>query len=104
MSLPDAFVGARHTGLEVTWEHSDHTPYDLTDATVSAEIKNKTTGQKVPADGIFTITSPTAGLFTWEFGVLDVSTAGVYSVQFQATYADDSYDVSVPRDWKVLAF
>jgi hypothetical protein len=105
MSLPNAYVGATHTGYTLTWVTGDtgHPPYDLTDATLSCWIALKGSNSWRQSDGVLTKTQPyTAGKFSWAFSEADVATPGNYQVVFRATYGDTTYDQTDPREWKVL--
>lgn len=86
MALQDAVVGAKRPSQTITWQSRDGTVLDLTGATITAIIKNTNTGSSVASDGTFTVTDAAAGQFRWDYGTTDVSTAGNYSVQFNAAF------------------
>ena len=103
MTLSTGVVGARHTAQRITWLQEDGTPYILTGATITGRIQNST-GAGRPADGIFTVDPDQAtnpGVFTWAYGVIDVSTAGTFQVQFIASYADTKNDKTYHAEWQV---
>lgn len=104
MALSDAVQGSRHTGLSITWYQADgSTVLNLTNATITGTVKNINTAAVRAIDGTLASSSPTTGVFTWTFGAADTGTAGVYDVQFTATFSDDSNrtDTSKPARWVV---
>jgi len=104
MTLSAGIVGARHTAQRITWmQEGGTTGYVLTGATITARIQDRN-GIGRAADGVFTpdpdqVTNP--GVFTWAYGVLDVGTAGIFQVQFIATYVDAKNDKTYHAEWKV---
>lgn len=94
MALNDAHVGARHTGQTITWTRNDGTAENLTGATVTGKMKKLDTGAVKSITGTLTVTTPASGIFTWAYATADIDTAGVYEVQFKATFADTTYDLS----------
>lgn len=106
MALADAVQGSRHTGLTITWYQADGTTVlDLTNATITGTKRDINTGTVTALDGALASDAPTTGVFTWAFGAVDTGTAGVYEVQFTATFSDDSNktDTSKPVRWTVYA-
>jgi len=93
--LPEAVQGATHTGLQVTWQHEDKTPHDLTGATLSGSIS----GQAI--SGVLVVTDAINGVFTWAFGVTDVDTPGLFNVQFSAVYPDTKNDKTFVSTWLI---
>lgn len=85
--LAEAIAGATRPGQTVVWKRGDNTAEDLTGATLTGKIQNNAgttrsiTGTLTPADG-------SDGVFEWEYSALDVGTAGTFSVQFTATFAE----------------
>jgi hypothetical protein len=86
MALADAIQGAKRPSPQITWIDNDNVAFDLTGATITARIKNLTTGVVVESDGEFTVESATAGVFRWDYSTADVSEAGIFEVQFTATF------------------
>ncbi len=101
MSLSKAIKGAKHSPQQITWKKSDGTAYDLTGATITARIKNKSTGQARAADGTFTIVTAASGIFNWAYGTNDVSEAGKFDVQIIASYSDSKNDKTFTEEWIV---
>lgn len=102
MSLQPAVEGARHTAQTITFARADEATQNLTDATITATIRDVRTGIETAATGTFTLVTATSGIFSWAYSAGDVATAGQYQVQFKATYADLSFDRSEWQDWIVL--
>jgi len=101
MALSKAVKGARHSPQQITWKKSDGTAYDLTGATITARLRNKSTGQTRAADGTFTIITAASGIFNWAYGANDVSEAGNFNVQFIASYSDSKSDKTFTEEWIV---
>lgn len=87
MALADAVQGAKRPSQLITWTDQDGNAVDLTGATITARIRNTATGVAVVADGTFTLTSASAGIFRWDYGTTDVATAGFFRVTFTAAFA-----------------
>lgn len=85
-ALADAVQGAKRPSQIITWTDKNGTALDLTGATITAKIKNLSSGSTVASDGVFTITDAAAGKFRWAYSTTDVADAGDYSVQFEAAY------------------
>lgn len=101
MALANAVQGARHTGQRITWSDKDSDPQDLTGATLTGRILNRQTGQVAAIDGTLTADGdPSAGVFVWSYGANDVATAGVFAVQFVATYGSLN-DKTLIETWVV---
>lgn len=86
MSLSAAIVGAKRPSQIITWTDDEGNAFDLTGAAITARIRNRTTYATVASDGTFTITNASSGVFRWDYGATDVATAGLYEVQFTATF------------------
>jgi hypothetical protein len=86
MALADAIQGARRPSQQITWIDNDNVALDLTGATIAARIKNLTTAATVESDGVFTVESAAAGVFRWDYSTADVSEAGIFEIQFIATF------------------
>lgn len=76
MALASAVAGARHTVQTITWTQDGTTPQNLTGATVTGLLRNIATGVVRAIDGTLTVTGATTGVFTWNYGALDVGTVG----------------------------
>src|SRR6266496_2850121 len=105
MALQQGIVGSRHTGQQVTWTRTDGTPQDLTGATLTGTIREVSSGVSRAIAGALTVspTNPAGGIFTWGYAAADL-VAGVYEVQFIATYADTLADKTEPESWTVIGF
>lgn len=100
--LQAAVQGSRHTSQEITWTKEDGTAQDLTDATITGQIQavEEATGRAI--EGTLQIQSPaTGGVLTWSYGANDVAAAGTFWVQFTATFADSSKEISLADYWIV---
>jgi hypothetical protein len=101
MALAKAIVGARHTPQQVTWLRDDGSAEDLRGATLSGKIYDIRTGAERNMDGQLSLVTPASGVFLWAYGAEDVKTTGSYSVQFTATYTDQSLDKTYITTWHV---
>lgn len=86
MALAAAIVGAKRPSQSITWTDEDGNAFDLTGATITSRIRNRSSYVTTASDGTFTITSAAAGTFRWDYSTADVATAGLYEVQFTATF------------------
>lgn len=101
MALADAVQGATRTTQEITWSRDDGTAYDLTGATITGRMRNLTTGASRAISGTLEVTDADSGIFTWTYAAGDVATAGVYEVQFKATFSGGAYDLTLAASWLV---
>jgi hypothetical protein len=101
MPLATAIQNARHTPQQITWRRGDGSAQDLTGATLSGRIKSLATGIARAIDGTLSIVTAASGIFSWTYGTLDVGTAGVFLVQFTATYAGPTTDGTLSDEWTV---
>ena len=101
MALPRAIAGARRTGLLLTWKREDGSVVDLTGATLSGRLDPVEDGRASrDVSGSLEVVDPGRGQFRWTFAAADV-VAGVYAVQFKATYSDGTYELSFAEQWSV---
>lgn len=102
MALASAIVGAKRPSQTITWTDEDGDAFDLTGSTITARIRNRSSYVTVTSDGTFTLTNALAGTFRWDYGTTDVSTAGLYEVQFTATFPSGTTPAkSVTELWEV---
>lgn len=102
MSLQPAIKGDRHTGQTITWYYADGvTKKPLTGATITGTLTTPA-GVTTAISGTLTVTDGPNGVFTWAYGASDTLTAGAYTVQFTATYADTLQDSSFEMPWQVV--
>lgn len=102
MALADAVAGGKRPSQIITWADANGTVLDLTGATITARIKNNATGSTVASDGVFTVTSATAGQFRWDYSTTDVASAGSYTVQFSAAFGSSPTPArTFTTDWRV---
>jgi hypothetical protein len=101
MALQRAVAGARHKGQRITWvPQGDASKQDLTNATITATIKDTVTGTSRAATGTFVVADAPNGVFTWAYSAADL-VAGTYTVQFKADYGGGLYDLSYAEPWTV---
>jgi hypothetical protein len=98
MTLPRAIEGARNKGLSITWTTDDGTAQNLTAATITGTLKDKT-GTVTAITGTLTATDASNGVFSWAYSAADVATPGLHLVVFKATYTN--YDLTYPEVWIV---
>lgn len=102
MALANAVQGAKRPSQLITWSDEDGTAVDLTGATITARIEDMS-GTVRASDSTFTLTTPASGVFRWDYSTADVATAGVYVVQFTATYvAPPTPGRTISAIWEVL--
>ncbi len=99
--LPDGIQNSTHTGLQLTWQHEDKTPHDLTGATMTGRISSDS-GAGRAIVGVLVVTNAINGIFQWAFGDGDIDTVGNFEVQFIATFGDDKNDKTFPAGWEVV--
>ena len=102
MALAKAVKDARHTRQLVTWLDGDGDALNLTGATLTGRLQDLETGTARAIDGTLVVVTPVAGVFSWQYGVLDVGTAGHFRAQFTATFADTLADRTLLEDWEVI--
>jgi hypothetical protein len=101
--LADAIQGARRPGQTIAWTDKDGRPFSLVGATISARIRNQATGEVRASDGSFDIIDAVNGMFVWNYSEADVSEAGVFEVQFTATFgAGLSPARTFVEEWRVV--
>lgn len=102
MALAAAVQGAKRPSQVITWTDADGTPVNLTGATITGVIRNKSTGAARVIDGTLTVTTAASGIFTWAYGTADVATAGQFEVQFNAAFgAAPTPARSITASWMV---
>ncbi len=101
MSLSNGMVGAQHSVQQITWLKEDGSPYNLTGATITARIRDQQSGVSRASDGVFSLITPTSGIFSWAYGALDVANPGTFRVQFVASYSDSKNDKTYTANWSV---
>lgn len=102
MALSNAVQGATRTVQRITWQDADGDPLNLTGATLSGRIKDLSTSEARNVAGTLTVLDGPAGLFSWDYGAADVTTAGAFNVQFVATWGTES-DKTLAELWVVEA-
>lgn len=103
MGLAPAIAGATRPGQQITWLDGDGAPVDLTGATITGRMKNKSSGQTRDITGLLTVNDGPNGVFTWTYDTEDVETAGGYAVQFTADYSEaPSPERNVIAAWTVM--
>ena len=98
--LADAVVGARHVAQTITWkDEGTGTVLNLTSATITGFKRDTSTGTVTALDGTLALLVAASGTFTWTYGATDVAAAGIYEVQFIATYGAADLDRNILADW-----
>lgn len=100
MALSKAIQGARYTAQLITWQGQN-----LTGATLTGRISDQADGSTATVSGVLSIINPATGVFSWAYGASDVAAAGLYEVQFVASYGtppNDLNDKTLPAEWEVI--
>jgi hypothetical protein len=91
MTLSPAVEGSRHIVQTITWVTSTDTPVNLSAATITGTIRSLN-GAVRAIDGGLSVTNAAAGVFQWDYGTNDVAQAGIFDVQFKATFSSTGQD------------
>lgn len=83
--------GATRIPLRLTWVDTNGAAVDLTGATITARMTNDGTTVRAVTGSLNVVNPGTAGQFDWDFSAADVATAGVWQVQFTATFSGNEY-------------
>jgi hypothetical protein len=103
MALADAIKGGLRPSQQIVWMRPDGLTEDLTGATLSGRIRSHQTGETRAITGQLTVVSPTAGSFRWDYSAVDVQEAGLFTIQFKATYLASPTPAFTSADtWQVL--
>lgn len=86
MALAAAVKGGRRPAQLITWTRDDGAAEDLTGATVTGIIRNRSTATARAIVGALTVTDATAGVFRWDYDTADVADSGYFDVQFNAAF------------------
>lgn len=102
MTLMDAVQYSTKRVPTITWKDQDGNPIDLTNATLVGVIDRD--GTQALITGTLTVTSASAGQFTWTYSAADVAQDGDWFVQFYARYSADTSkpEISYKTRWRVL--
>jgi len=76
--------------LKIKLVDEDGNNVDLTSATVTFTMRNRSTGTVKVNAGSCTVTSASAGEVEYRWGSTDLNTVGVYDGEFQITFGDAS--------------
>lgn len=101
MALALAVAGATRPGQSITWLDGDGAPVDLTGATITGKKRNRNSGTVSNIVGLLTVTSAANGVFVWTYDLADVDTAGLYVVQFTASFGSAALERTIITDWAV---
>jgi len=102
MALGDAVEGARHTAQRITWQDEDGNAWVLTNSTITGTIRPKRGGTTRAITGTLELVdSGDNGQFDWTYSAADI-VEGKFWVQFKATYADGTYDLTKKAEFNVL--
>jgi hypothetical protein len=87
MPLADAVQGSLRPAQQITWTRGDdNTAEDLTGATITGWIRNRSTGVVRAIAGTLSVTTAASGVFTWTYASADVADVGTFDVQFNAAF------------------
>ena len=86
MALASAVQGGLRPSQLITWTREDGDAENLTGATLTGTITNRTTTVTRAIAGTLAVTDATAGVFRWDYAAGDVSDAGEFDVQFAAAF------------------
>ena len=101
MSLAPAIQGARKRFQTITFTDDGGTAIDLSGATLRA-VKQAADGTISNVTGDLVLVTAASGIFKWTYSVADVADAGMFRVQFTATYASDGLrEKSYMTPWRV---
>ncbi len=101
--IGNAVEGARHTAQTITWQDSTGTAWVLTGATITGTLRPERGGTARAITGTLALVGDgSAGQFTWTYSTADIATPGVLWVQFKATFADTTYDLTQKTTFEVL--
>ena len=103
MSASPLYVGETHKPLSVTWLDDSNNALNLTGATLTVRFGGVGSSTSFVGAGSFSITSPSAGQFTYTFAGTDVAAPGSWQLQFKATYLDTTFQLSDPFPLEILA-
>ena len=84
--LANAIQGALRPSQQVVWLDGEGVALDLTGATITGVIRNRTNNVARAVAGTLTVTDAPAGTFTWAYAAGDVAEAGAFDVQFSAAF------------------
>lgn len=87
MALADAVQGSRWPAQQITWAPESGGAANLTNAVITGKIR-ASSGQTRAVAGTCTVTDGPAGVFVWQYAAADVADAGIFDVQFTATWPD----------------
>lgn len=87
MTLVDAVQGGLRPGQQLTWVDASGVAVDLTGAILHGVIRSRATGSARVIAGTLSVTDAMGGVFTWEYAAADVADAGLFDVQFVASYS-----------------
>lgn len=79
-----AVQGATYRPRRITWTDDAGAPVDLTNKTISAKMSVDGATWRTVTGSLLPVSPFTTGLFDWDFSTADLSTAGVWAVQFSA--------------------
>lgn len=87
-TLASQVAGAKRPSQTITWLYGSGDAVDLTGATITGYIRSRAGATRDIAGGLVVIDAA-AGMFRWDYHANDVATAGHYTVQFTATFAEN---------------
>jgi hypothetical protein len=108
VTLSPYYVGQTYPAWAITWTDDTQptpNPENLTGATITVAFRTQSGNAALAGygAGTLTITNAAGGLLTYQPTATDVGTAGVFYVQFVATFADGRILVNDPIKFTVNA-
>ena len=85
-NLPGRVQGGLRPSQSITWKREDGVAEDLTGATITGKLRDRSTGASRAIAGTLSVTDGAAGAFRWDFAAGDVAAAGTFDVQFTAAF------------------
>lgn len=102
MALAAAVQGALRPEQQITWTDADGDAVNLTGATITARIRNLSSGVSADSTGNFTLVDAAGGVFVWSYSSADVATAGQFVAQFTAAYSSPpTPERTIAMSWTV---
>lgn len=102
MAIGNAIAGAVHTAQTLTWQDEDGNAWDISSSTITGVLRPRRGGTARAITGTFAfVTDGSNGQFTWTYSAAD-AVEDEYWVQFKATYADTTYDLTKKIEFDVL--
>ena len=86
MALAAAVKGGLRPSQIVTWQQDSGAVLDITGATLTGTITNRSSSVTRAIAGTLNVTDGAAGQFKWDYAAGDVADVGEFDVQFDAAF------------------